>query len=101
MGQSMLNIRKIQYRMRLWDVREEASAVKNVLGKVCSTYEKYNIECVLGMFVRGHLLLKSMGESMLNIRKIQCRMRLGGVLEEASAVRKYGAKYAQHTKNTI
>ena len=56
---------------------------------------------LLLMFVRRHLLLKSMGESMLNIRKIQCRMRLGGVLEEASAVRKYGAKYAQHTKNTI
>ena len=53
------------------------------------------------MFVRGHLLLKSMAESMLNIREIQCRIRLGGVLEEASAVKKYWGKYAQHTKNTM
>ena len=51
--------------------------------------------------MRRHLLLKSMAEITLNIRKIQRGMRLGGVLEEASAVRKYGAKYAQHTKNTI
>ena len=53
------------------------------------------------MLVRRHLLLKSMAENMLNIRKIQCRMRLGGVLEEASAVKKYWGKYARHTKNTI
>ena len=71
------------------------------MGKVCSTYEKYNIECALGMFGRRHLLLKSIGESMLDIRKIQRGMRLGGVLEKASAVKKYGGKYAQHTKNTI
>ena len=53
------------------------------------------------MFGRRHLLLKSIGESMLDIRKIQRGMRLGGVLEKASAVKKYGGKYAQHTKNTI
>ena len=28
-------------------------------------------------------------------------MRLGGVREEASAVKKYWRKYAQHMKNTI
>ena len=70
-GESMLYIRKIQYRMRL------------------------------GMFGRRHLLLKSMGESMPNIRKIQCRMHLVGVREEATAVKKPGGKYALHTKNTI
>ena len=51
--------------------------------------------------MRRHLLLNSIGESMLDIRKIQYRMRLGGVLEEASAVKKYGGKYARHTQNTI
>ena len=48
---------------------------------------------LLLMFVRRHLLLKSMGESMLNIRKIQCGMRFGGIREEASAVKKFGRKY--------
>ena len=47
------------------------------------------------------MLSKSMGKNMLNIRNIQCTMRLGGVLEEASAVKKYWGKYARHTKNTI
>ena len=42
------------------------------LVKTCSTYEKYNTI-----------------------------MRLGVVSEEASAVKKYLRKYAQHTKNTI
>ena len=42
-----------------------------------------------------------MAEITLNIRKIQRGMRLSGVLEEASAGKKYGGKHARHTQNTI
>ena len=44
---SMLNIRKIQYRMRLGEAGEEVSAVQAVLRKVCPTYAKYKVGCVL------------------------------------------------------
>ena len=38
---------------------------------------------------------------MLYIGKIQYRMRLWDAREEASAVKEYGRKYAQHTQNTM
>ena len=38
---------------------------------------------------------------MLNIRKIQYRLRHGRVWEEESIAEKVFEKYAEHTKNTI
>ena len=50
-----------------------------LLVTVCSTYEKYNIECIVGVLLRRRLPWKSIGESMLNIRKIQYRMNPWGI----------------------
>ena len=74
---SMLNIRKIQYRIHLvgfcgrrqLEVDFYFQWCLKVLGEVCSAYEKYNILCILGdseqEATRGGfrlpVLLKSMG----------------------------------------
>ena len=67
--------------MRLEGVSAEASAIKMCGKKVCSTYEKTNIECTSGVFLRRHLLSKCAEEGMLNIRKKQYRTNRGDVRE--------------------
>ena len=61
----MLNIRKIQYRIRLGVSQQEAtrgsfltSDMSKSLGEVCSTYGKRNIEYVLGVLSRRQLEVK-------------------------------------------
>ena len=63
--------------------------MSNSVVKACSAHEKNNVLCVWRLFLRRHLQLRSIRESMLNIRKIQYIMHLAVVSEEASAVSKY------------
>ena len=69
-------------------VRASPRMSKSVV-KACSIHEKTNVLCIGRLFLRRHLQLKSIRESMLNIRKIQYIMHLAVVSEEASAVREY------------
>ena len=66
----------------------------SIVGKVCLTSGKYNIECDSGFRGGGVRCSNSIEKSVPNIRKIQYWVRLVSVCKEASTVRCALGKYA-------